>query len=458
MTPALQAIAELWRRGVLTYKLHSSQRSVYDKIRKLPKKVREVLVFISRRWGKSYLGVTMAIEDCLRHPGVQVAIVGPNLKQTRNIIAPIMMKLAEDAPEGLIRETKSELIWTVGASTLRIAAFDTAVESLRGLDLFAIYMEESGSSHPDEYEYIVKSVLKPTLMHSRGRIVHLTTPSKYIEHPLHTETIPRCEVQGAYFKLTIWDNPLLTKEMIEEEIAELGGVDSPHCQRELFCEIVRDRDSVLVPEFTEAEHVRDFSIPEYCNMWVGGDYGGSRDKTVLLLCGYDFDSGKVLFYDERAFENKTGNGVIVPEVKTMERPWLSRISHRRVDAPGQVQVDLANAPYHYEISIPDKSQDMEAGVRALRTAFQRGQILVHPNCKMLIATLRSGMWNDKRTDFERTKALGHCDAIAAAVYAFRHRNMDNPYPKNFGFNPNEMVRQGNGDEGHALKALIPGFK
>lgn len=452
-----QARAKLWRIGSLTYKLHASQRVVYDKIKALPKKVREVLVFISRRWGKSYLGVQMAVEDCLRNPGVQVAIVGPNLRQTRNIIAPIMAKIKEDAPIGLITETKSELIWTVGKSTLRIAAFDTALESLRGLDLFAVYMEESGLSHPDEYEYIIKSVLKPTLMHSRGRIVHLTTPSRHVDHPLHTDTIPKCDVVGAFFKLTIRDNPLLTEEEIEEEIAEAGGIDSPHTQRELFCEIVRDTDSLLVPEFTEAEHVRDFSLPEYFNMWVGGDYGGSRDKTVLHLCAYDFDKGRVLFYDERAFENKTGNGFIVPAVKDMERPFLRKISHRRVDAPGQVQVDLANAPYHYEISIPDKTQDMEAGVRALRTAFQRGQIWVHPRCKLLIATLRSGMWNEKRTDFERTKALGHADAIASAVYAFRHKNTDNPYPKNHGFKADEMVRQ-RGEEGHALKALIPGFK
>jgi hypothetical protein len=32
-----------------------------------------------------------------------------------------------------------------------------------------------------------------------------------------------------------------------------------------------------------------------------------------------------------------------------------------------------------------------------------------------------------RTDFERTSALGHCDAIAAIMYGLRTQDKSNPY-------------------------------
>jgi hypothetical protein len=79
----------------------------------------------------------------------------------------------------------------------------------------------------------------------------------------------------------------------------------------------------------------------------------------------------------------------------------------------------------------------------LRTAFTHGKIEIAPHLTLLIATLRSGTFNRNRTDYQRSVALGHCDAIAALVYGYRMRIKTNPYVPGHGLDPaNHFVAVG----------------
>jgi hypothetical protein len=129
-----------------------------------------------------------------------------------------------------------------------------------------------------------------------------------------------------------------------------------------------------------------------------------------------------------------------------------QIEQRWIDLPGQVQVDLIS-DHGYGCAVPRK-HDAEAGVKALRTAFYNNEIEIDPSCRFLITTLRSGIYNDKRTDFERTRELGHMDAISAAIYGYRMRDEENPYPANYGITP--YITVGNlTQEGSELDKLFP---
>ncbi len=439
MDNAAKAIKdELWRRGNLTWKLHSSQKRVYKSLRALPQETREAVVLISRRWGKSYLGVVMALEDCLAGPDRQVFIVGPSLKQTRRILTPLVREITGDAPEGLIKQTKSDLTWAVGESTLIIGAFDTALESFRGLRAHAIYLEESGLADIEEYEYTLKSVLRPTLMHSRGRIHHLTTPPREENHPFVFITMPEAALNHSLYTYTIEDNPLLSKEEIESEIEAAGGRGSEHCERELFCRIVRNAERVIVPEFEEDLHVRSSNVPDFAHYLTCIDFGGVRDNHALILCYFDFLRNKMVVCDEVWMDINTGTDDIIKAGLEMELKnnvqWLRGIPRRITDAPGQTQVDIKRMGY--ECSPPDKAKDsVEDGIQAVRVAFIENKIEVHPRCEQLIQTLRFGMWDKHRKDFQRTDALGHCDMMAALSYAWRHIDKrNNPYPPNRGLN------------------------
>lgn len=423
---AARARKALWERGDLRWKLHSAQLKIDDTINSLGA-VREALLLISRRFGKSYYAVVKAMETCLKKPGCNVLIIGPTEKQTKVIVTPLINKISSDAPEGLVKATKSEGIWTVGKSTIRLSGFDSCIESVRGTEYDLIIVEETGAATAvEDYEYIIKSVLRPTLMHSRGPIIHVSTPSKDVAHPLHTITLPKTKLTNSFFKFTIRDNPLLTPEQIEEEIAELGGEDSEHCQRELFCNIIRSNSLVAVPNFDVTKNVKDVKLPKTCYKWLSGDFGGARDKSVFHIMAYDYLNAKVLVLDERKFDRNTPTSTIVSELRVMEAQWDADSELRYIDCPGQIRVDLV-MDHNFIVSILNKEKgSFEAGLNQLNMAFKLGKLEVDSRCTFTITTLETGMLNPNRTDFARTEDLGHCDALASLAYGFRNRIIEMP--------------------------------
>lgn len=420
-----KAIHTLWSRGCLEWKFHAGQRHIYNTVKSLPKDTREALFFCSRRWGKSYLGIIMALERCLQKPNIEVAIIGPNLKQTKNIITPIINKICIDAPAGMVKQTKSELVWKVGKSTLVIAAFDTAAEACRGRDFEDIFLEESALADPEEYDYIMNSILRPTLMHSKGRIYHLTTPPKLLNHPLLTITLPKCKLGNSFFEFTIESNPLLTKEDIEKEIQEMGGRGNPNCERELFCGIIKDESSLVIPEF-RMDCVKKIDLPTHYNPLTAIDIGGAQDKHAILIGYYDFLKAKVVIYREALLEKNTPSSEVISTCLSLEQQFRQHTPNRLGDMPEQLRIDLSSNGFITWQPLKEPGS-VEANINALRLAFHRGEIEIDESCKLLQSTLEFGSWQSSKKDWQRTPELGHLDLLAAMLYFYKHLNKTNPY-------------------------------
>ena len=421
----LAAAAELWRAGRLRYRLWPQQLAIYEVVRGLPRSSQTVVLLCARQFGKSVLGCVLALEDCLRNPGVAVLIVAPSIKQCREIVRPRMKLLMRDCPDGLIHHVKSEDTWYFSnGSELNLGGFDTASCAKRGKTLYKIYVEEIVDSSPDSYLDWMRSDLGPALTHSKNaQIVTLTTLPKVPDHPFCIQTIPEAVAGGAYFKFTIDDNKALTQEQYDACVKRCGGRDSVDFRREYLCEQVRDSSIILAPEFDEATHVRSFERPEYAHFWLSGDVGGVRDKSVFHAMAYDFRRAKILVIGERAFDPDTSTDIIIASVRELERPF--GIRSRWVDAPGQLQVDLMSQGF--PCALPRKDE-LDASVNHVRIALRRGEVEIDPSCQLLISTLRSGTFNPQKTDLARTSALGHMDAFMSLCYGLRHANKSNPYP------------------------------
>lgn len=404
-----------WSCGRLSWKLHEAQILIYRLIRSLPQDQREALILCARRFGKSYLGCLMALEDALRTPNKQVAIVGPTHKQTKSIVTPLIKKITEDCPPHLFTHKKGTSTWEFyNGSTIILGGFDTVLESLRGLDLHTVYLEESGlaPSDPDEYNYLLYSVIFPTLMHSRGKIIHLTTPPRILGHPLTVETMRKAKMNEAFYSFDIEKNPLLSPEDIEKEVELLGGRDSITVRRELYCEIIRDETITVVTTFDKDRHVADVK-PSHDLAWmVAGDLGYTNDLSVFILAGYDHNLGKVLVLDEKVFQPSTPSSEIVRSLKE----WLDRQPTVVADIQGNTRVDMSALGLQTLEPLKDK---FESTVTFIRNAFYQEQLLIDKKCKLLIATCENGMFNKNKTDFERSSTLGHLDALMALVYCLR---------------------------------------
>lgn len=422
----------LWERGILTWKLWPQQRGIYDTIRTLPRTAQVVVVLCARQFGKSVLGVLLALEDCIQNADIIVLIIGPSIKQTREIVRPRMKLLTKDMPAGMVRHLKSEDTWYFSnGSELKLGGFDTNSAAQRGKTIYKIYMEETCDSEGDDYIDFLQSDLAPALTHSKhAQIIHLTTLPKIPDHPFVLETIPEAALAGAYFKFTIHDNAKLDENQYAQCVKVCGGEHTTAFKREYLCEQVRDSSIILAPEFDEEKHVRTCVVPDWCYFWVGGDTGIVRDLSVFLLCGFDFKRAKILFLDERAFTPDIGTGAMVAAIREMEG---AREVTRHIDTDARLRLDLSGQ-HKFITSLPRKDE-LEATVNQVRVALQNCEVEIDPKCKLLITTLRSGTFNRTRSDLARTTTLGHMDAFMAAAYSIRHANKSNPYPAYLGARP-----------------------
>ena len=431
MTTSLHRLTdELWSRGNLAYKLWDQQRVIYEAIYSLPADIDEAVVLCARQFGKSHLGVLIAIEQCLRWQDKCFLIIGPTLKQTREIVTPRLRQIIQDAPPGLIRPSKSEGKWYIGTSELVMGGFDLNTGSQRGKTLQGVFVEEIVDANPDDYLESLRSDIGPALTHSEaGKIIFLTTLPKVPDHPFITETMARSQINGAFYSFTIDDNKALSPSQYEACVRRAGGRHTDDFRREYLNQIIRDRSVVVIPDFDQERHVREVDIPDYCNFEIYIDWGGVRDFTVALVVGYSYLEAVDIVFDELWWPANTPTKTILSDMRSR---WTGRFYQTNrsehvvvADVPGQLAVDLASLGL--SVALPQKS-DWEASINGLANRFTQNKIVIAPHCKLTITTCQSGMFNKNHTDFERTISTGHCDAIAALMYAVRGLNRHNPYP------------------------------
>ncbi len=139
---------------------------------------------------------------------------------------------------------------------------------------------------------------------------------------------------------------------------------------------------------------------------------------------HDFYNDMDLYWDEVAWSSNTATETIVRDLRLRwgkEFPGAPYI----IDAPGQLHVDLEQT--HGLVSQLPAKGDWKASINQLAVRFAQKKVKIDPRCKLLRQTCRSGTFNDQKTDFSRTEALGHCDAIAAAMYANRGLDRSSPF-------------------------------
>jgi hypothetical protein len=422
-----QAQYTLWTAGILNWKMHAAQKVIDAGIAELPQSVKEAVILCSRRFGKSYYGVLHALEQALQKPGSVIRIIGPDIKQTKMIVEYNMAKITQELSScglsSLVQYIKTENRYIVGRSNIYLGGFDSQADSLRGGEANLILVEESGSSNPDQYTYQMVSVLKPQLLKTRGRMIHLTTLPPVPDHPFINETIPQAKLNDAFYSYTIYDDPLATEEIIADAIKDCGGAHTEAFRREYLNEIIRDRNIVIVPDYDERVHVKAITRPTSVNYEIYTDWGGVRDFTVSLLMGYDFLRAVDLVFDEMWWPANTPTEVINRDIKAK---WSEiPVKKHYVDCPGQLLIDL-NQTHKMDVQIPDKG-DLEANINTAANRFTIRKVEIDQRCKLLRQTCQSGTFNKQRTDFARTLALGHMDAFAALMYGIKNLDRTSPY-------------------------------
>lgn len=435
-----QAVAMLWHRGVLTWKLDAVQHELYKCYTDSTYKT--VVWSCSRRLGKSYALCVVAIEQCLKKANSTVKFIAPTAKHVKMIIKPLFREILKDCPKELRPEfrTADNVFRFPNGSEVQLAGTDNGhAEALRGGSSDLCVVDEAGFC--DDLRYLVQSILIPTTTTTKGKIILSSTPPKSPDHDF-VHYIKEAEYRGTFVKKTIYDNKRLTPDVIQDIVDELGGEESPEFRREYLCELIVDEEHSVVPEFNERmekELVQEWPTPPFRDLYVAGDIG-FKDLTVFLFAYYDFKKDKLVIEDELVMSGKKmTTQYMAEELKRKEaalwtHPMTSeqQTPYLRVCDNNLIVInDLQRL--HGLNFIPTQKDDAQAALNNMRIMIAQKRIIINPRCKTLIYHLKNATWAKNRKTFDRSPDAGHYDAVDALKYLVRNVYYSrNPYPANWG--------------------------
>lgn len=434
-----------------------------------------------RRWGKTAKWLIVAMIEAIQRPGSRGMIATPLQKSIGGIIVPLTKLLFGDAPDGYFPEYKGTnaasgdhecLYISATDSSIKLVGLDKHSDALRGSYLDYCIVSEAG--FVTGLEETVRAAIYPQFSRRPWAWIALETSTPRTADHEFFQFREDAQKRGCYSLSTIEDNTELTPEDIETEIARAGGRDHPTCKRELFCVVARDPEDSVVPEFDETRHVvKPGQVPAYAHCYTAAD-PGTRDPFGMIWGYVDWARDKLVIQRSWAKSNAStaesadmckrieqelwgtqhGTALSNPTIPTMtildavrtrgglvwepppntvtywdesRRTFVPNPYLRVSDTAAQVILDMSVL---YGLNFyPTAKDDAEAALNAVRFAFQQNKIEIWEDAGPLIAQLRSGQWNEHRTDWERGSVLGHLDCLAALIYLWRNvRRHLNPNP------------------------------
>lgn len=404
------------------------------------------LIKCARRLGKSFLLCLLSIEMCLRKSGAMVRYAAPTHKDLKKIVIPIMNKILRDAPQHLRPTWKSsEGVYVFpNGSEIHLAGVNMNPEHLRGTacDLFII--DEGGSVN--NLEYVVNDIAMPQFLDPDGKVVEerkLVIAGSPAITPAHefTEMANEAQVNGNYSHFDIYHGGYST-HLIEKFKEECGGEQTTTWKREYLALDVVDEERAIIPEWKE-KYEKLPPIDEFFKFHLKYESLdiGVRDLTVCLFAYYDFKRATLFVVDEFVISGpKMTTERLAEGIRAKEKEAFDNHSvYKRVSDIDLLLIQDLSRLHSLPFFQTDKGH-LEEMVNEVRIWVNAGRIIVSPKCVQLCGSLRYGVWNEKKTEFERSKAYGHFDALASLIYLVRNTDHTvNPIPMHYGKSADDYV-------------------
>jgi hypothetical protein len=443
-----QAKELLWRRGVLSWMLDENQKALYELFHKNPTKIQTWL--LARRSGKTYTLLILAIEYCIKYPNSVVKFVGPTKDQIKKIVRKILdtdILTEGNCPQDLKPDfNKQDSIYYFGnGSELQLCAAEAGnIDSIRGGFANIAIVDEA--QDVSDLKYAVNSVLLPTTLTTKGKILISGTPSKDPDHEFNF-FIEKAQAEGVLTRRTIFDNPRLSKQDIDDQITAMGGAGTEDFRREFLCERIRSKKTTVIPEFDEdmeKKIVVEWKRPPFYFPYTSMDLG-FRDMTIVIFAYHDFMTDKVVIEDEIVRHGDNMHlASLARDIEDKEQKlWEDPITCEKIKVKDRVadhdliaiQEIKKASNYRIHFNTADK-KDMMSGINFLRTLIKNEKVIINPRCKTVINHLINGKWaNTQRDNLAHGADGSHYDAIPALSYLMRAiRFEENPYPKNYNSN------------------------
>lgn len=442
-----EAIAVLWQRGNLRWKLYENQKIMYDSIKQSGRK--QTIISCARRFGKSHLMCILAVEACLKKSNSIVKYVCPQQNMVKTILKPIMNKIFKDCPPELKPEykTNDKMYLFPNGSQIQMAGTDKGHhESLRGGESILWIVDEAGFC--DELKYVVNSVLAPTADTTGGSGIIASTPSPIPDHEFNIHFFEAAEQKSELLKFTIYDNPMLSERDIQDIINRFPLKEQdPEFRREYLCIIDRQSDSIVIPEFTtevQKDIIVEWPRPAYYDCYTSMDIG-HNDFTVVLFAYYDFKNAVTVIEDEHVVNGPAlRSDTLASTIRKKEQLlWLNAMTgemrepYLRIADNNNLILLNDLTLQHGLIFFPTAKDENLASINNVRTKVADRRLIIHPRCKTLIHHMKNAVWDKNRKTYRKGPDGSHYDALDACKYLLRNvQETKNPYPAGYGLRLN----------------------
>lgn len=446
------ALFTAWHLNRLEFKFHPGQSVIEESYLRVKNKL--FVANCSRRFGKTYWVAVEAIRVARSKQLARIKIASAFLKDVEEYIVPTFDIIMEDMPEELkptYLESKKKFIFSNG-SEIQIVGLDKNPNAGRGNYCDLYIFDEAG--YIKNLSYIYSSIVVPMTMYREGaRIIMISTPPKTPDHDF-ISFIQKAKLEDAYVELDIFKNPMVTNELAAEYKAEC--LTDTDWEREYLCKIVTDKTSAIIPEVYKSDITRQLKDEnyDYYHKYVSMDLG-VRDFNVTIFGYYDFKRAKLVIEREHVMN---GPDMTTPKlhaaISAIEKDlWDGKEPYKRVADNNNPLLLLDLGAIHNMFFHSTSKDNLHAMVNNLRIWVSNNRIEIDSSCTFLIDSLRYGVWNEQRSEFARSKSLGHYDAIASLMYLVR--NIDehsNPIPTKLKF---DQYSDEENEQHNEYKKLIP---
>lgn len=383
----------------------------------------------------------------------------PTTKDAQEIVAPLIEEICRTAPFEVKYDRQQSKFIFPGKGQIRLFGCDNKAKANRGRGSGAhlVLIDEAG--FVPTLDYVLHSIVAPQTLTTRGRVILASTPSDEPDHPF-TQLAEKAESQGFYVRKTIYDNPRLTPQEIDQYIADDASImgmtvdefkQSDVYKREHLALRVIDTNLVVVPEWHGQFAHQD--RPEFYDAYVSLDLGGV-DPHGILFGYWDYANQCLVIEDELLLRDGEDTETICNRVKTKEQllwgvdAWDGTLRAAQEQAGIIHGLDNKKQPYlrvcdmggpKLDLKIdgvwflPTEKQDKWQVIAQVRAMIRAGQIKISSKCRNLDRHLRTTMWQSEKTITYRRKNGEHGDLVDALVYMVRNlRRTRDPRPVRFG--------------------------
>lgn len=426
-----KAREKLWAQTKLDWILFEHQKHIYRDFHD-PNMSNHVWV-MNRQSGKSFGIGGILNEFCMNTPHMRVAYITPKKNMATSIVYENFMELYRkyDCPERLqpdYKKAETKWVFKNGSSITCYGTDNNNADNMRGQTFDVVIVDEAAFIDADEYDYILKSVIFPTLTNSHiGKFIQISTPPKTLEHEFN-KSVERAEELGTLVEYNIdtIDRKWMTPKKYQKILSNYGTRKNINFRREYLCERIPDPDQLVFPELALIEGlsddiVQDVTMPEHINPVVACDWG-YNDANGVLFTYWDPYKKAIVVWDELLLDATTHTLKQISEaIKLKEKKiWDNKYRITRWGDNAKQLLQEMNRQYDLKIKPVDK-HEKQTWVDRTRNMMTNETLIIHPRCTSLIEQIKNAQWT-KTTPrkFKRTKKHKHFDLVDPLIYAVRH--------------------------------------